>query len=29
LMLPTTDAEVDTFAGAVEEFVTSRKSLLQ
>jgi len=29
LMLPTTDAEIDTFAGAVEEFVTSRKSLLQ
>jgi glutamate-1-semialdehyde 2,1-aminomutase len=28
LMLPTTDAEIDTFAGAVEEFVTSRKSLL-
>jgi len=29
LMLPITDAEIDTFAGAVEEFVTSRKSLLQ
>jgi glutamate-1-semialdehyde 2,1-aminomutase len=29
LMLPTTDKEIDTFAGAVEEFVTSRKSLLQ
>ncbi|WP_119304568.1 aspartate aminotransferase family protein [Dongia deserti] len=28
LMLPITDAEIDTFAGAVEEFVTSRKSLL-
>ncbi|HET6159264.1 MAG TPA: aminotransferase class III-fold pyridoxal phosphate-dependent enzyme [Dongiaceae bacterium] len=29
LMLPVTDGEIDTFAGAVEEFVTSRKSLLQ
>ena len=29
LMLPITDSEIDTFAGAVEEFVTSRKSLLQ
>jgi len=29
LMLPTTDKEIDTFAGAVEEFVTSRRSLLQ
>jgi len=29
LMLPVTDKEIDTFAGAVEEFVTSRKSLLQ
>ena len=29
LMLPTTDKDVDSFAGAVEEFVTSRKSLLQ
>jgi glutamate-1-semialdehyde 2,1-aminomutase len=29
LMLPTTDKEVDAFAGAVEEFVLSRKSLLQ
>jgi hypothetical protein len=29
LMLPITDAEIETFAGAVEEFVTSRKSLLQ
>jgi glutamate-1-semialdehyde 2,1-aminomutase len=29
LMLPITDAEVETFAGVVEEFVTSRKSLLQ
>ncbi len=28
LMLPITDAEIETFAGAVEEFVTSRKSLL-
>jgi glutamate-1-semialdehyde 2,1-aminomutase len=29
LMLPVTDSEIDTFAGAVEEFITSRKSLLQ
>jgi glutamate-1-semialdehyde 2,1-aminomutase len=29
LMLPTTDGEIDAFAGAVEEFITSRKSLLQ
>jgi glutamate-1-semialdehyde 2,1-aminomutase len=29
LMLPITDNEIDAFAGAVEEFVTSRKSLLQ
>ncbi len=29
LMLPVTDAEIGTFASAVEEFVTSRKSLLQ
>ena len=29
LMLPITDADIETFAGAVEEFVTSRKSLLQ
>lgn len=29
LMLPIADSEIDTFAGAVEEFVTSRKSLLQ
>ena len=29
LTLPTTDKEVDAFAVAVEEFVTSRKSLLQ
>ncbi|MEZ5833617.1 MAG: aminotransferase class III-fold pyridoxal phosphate-dependent enzyme [Dongiaceae bacterium] len=29
LMLPITDAEIDRFAGAVEEFVTSRKSLLR
>jgi glutamate-1-semialdehyde 2,1-aminomutase len=29
LMLPTTDKEVDAFAGAVEEFILSRKSLLQ
>ena len=28
LMLPTTEDEVDAFAGAVEEFVVSRKSLL-
>ncbi|HEX6121376.1 MAG TPA: aspartate aminotransferase family protein, partial [Dongiaceae bacterium] len=29
LMLPITDGEIDAFAGAVEEFATSRKSLLQ
>jgi glutamate-1-semialdehyde 2,1-aminomutase len=29
LMLPITDVEIDTFTGAVEEFVTSRKSLLR
>jgi glutamate-1-semialdehyde 2,1-aminomutase len=29
LMLPITDAEIDTFAGSVEEFATARKSLLQ
>lgn len=29
LMLPTTEDEVDAFAGAVEEFVVSRKSLLE
>ncbi len=28
LMLPTTEAEVDAFSGAVEEFVVSRRSLL-
>ena len=29
LMLPITDADIATFAGAVEEFVISRKSLLR
>ncbi|MGH6892741.1 MAG: aspartate aminotransferase family protein [Dongiaceae bacterium] len=29
LMLPISDAEIDAFAGSVEEFVTSRRSLLQ
>lgn len=29
LMLPIKESEIDDFAGAVEEFVTSRKSLLQ
>jgi glutamate-1-semialdehyde 2,1-aminomutase len=29
LMLPIADADIDAFAGAVEEFVTSRKSLLR
>jgi len=29
LVLPVTEGEIDAFAGAVEEFVTSRKSLLQ
>jgi glutamate-1-semialdehyde 2,1-aminomutase len=29
LMMPITDGEIDAFAGAVEEFITSRKSLLQ
>lgn len=29
LMLPIAESEIDDFAGAVEEFVTSRKSLLQ
>jgi hypothetical protein len=28
LMLPVTEDDVDAFAGAVEEFVVSRKSLL-
>ncbi len=28
LMLPVTEAEIDAFAGAVEEFITSRRSLL-
>jgi glutamate-1-semialdehyde 2,1-aminomutase len=28
LMLPTTEAEVDAFAGAIEEFVVTRRSLL-